>query len=104
MLIWEYAMPTQHQWLFLNSLDTVATVRRLVAFYVEQHNTCLPHSAFQGQTPEEMYFGTGANVPAQLEEARRGARTARLECNRATSCPSCQVQHTEHHDLVPALT
>ncbi|MDG2130621.1 MAG: DDE-type integrase/transposase/recombinase [Fuerstiella sp.] len=41
----------KHQWLFLNTLDTVANVRKLVTFYVEQHNRHLPHSAFKGQTP-----------------------------------------------------
>ena len=46
----------KHQWLFLHPLDTVATVRRLVAFYVDEHNRVLPHSAFRGQTPDEMYF------------------------------------------------
>jgi hypothetical protein len=28
----------KHQWLFLHPLDTVATVRPLVAFYVDQQN------------------------------------------------------------------
>ena len=36
----------KHQWLFLHPLDSVATVRRLVAFYVDDHNRVLPHSAF----------------------------------------------------------
>jgi len=27
----------KHQWLYLNTLDTVTTVRKLVAFYIEQH-------------------------------------------------------------------
>ena len=36
----------KHQWLYLNSLDSVSTVTKLVAFYVDQHNTHLPHSAF----------------------------------------------------------
>src|SRR5262249_1409828 len=49
----------KHQWLFLHALDNVTTVRRLVAFYVQEHNTVLPHSAFRGQTPDEMYFGKG---------------------------------------------
>jgi putative transposase len=53
----------KHQWLFLNTLDTVTTVRKLVAFYIDQHNTHLPHSAFRGQTPDEMYFGTGSKIP-----------------------------------------
>src|SRR5262245_27843399 len=46
----------KHHWLFLHSLDSVTTVRRLVAFYVDEHNRVLPHSAFRGQTPDEMYF------------------------------------------------
>jgi len=50
----------KHQWLFFHSLDSITTVGRLVAFYVDEHNRVLPHSAFRGQTPDEMYFGTGA--------------------------------------------
>ena len=34
----------KHQWLFLNTLDTVRTVERLVAFYVQEHNTRPEHS------------------------------------------------------------
>ena len=56
----------KHQWLFLHSLDSVTTVRRLVTFYVDEHNRVLPHSAFRGQTPDEMYFGSGDAVPADL--------------------------------------
>ena len=48
----------KHQWLFLNTLDSVETVEKLVRFYVTEHNQRLPHSAFRGQTPDEMYFGT----------------------------------------------
>ena len=39
---------------------------RIVGFYVEQHNTVVPHLAFQGQTHDEMYFGTGAKVPSSV--------------------------------------
>jgi putative transposase len=67
----------KHQWLVLHPLDTVATVRRLVAFYVDQHNRVLPHSAFRGQTPNEMYFGTGDAVLANLQSAAAAARRAR---------------------------
>lgn len=56
----------KHQWLFLHSLDNVTTVRRLVDFYVEEHNRVLPHSAFRGQTPDEMYFGRGDAVQVHL--------------------------------------
>ena len=64
----------KHQWLFLHALDSVATVRRLVAFYVDEHNRVLPHAAFRGQTPDEMYFGTGDAVPAELASRAAAAR------------------------------
>jgi transposase InsO family protein len=80
----------KHQWLYLNTLDTVTTVRKLVAFYIDQHNTHLPHSAFLGQTPDEMYFGTGGTIPKNLEAARMAARQSRRETNRAQSCRSCE--------------
>jgi putative transposase len=76
----------KHQWLFLNGLDSVRTVEKLVAFYVQEHNSRLPHSAFRGQTPDEMYFGTGNQVPAELEAARQQARQARAEFNRHQTC------------------
>jgi transposase-like protein len=81
----------KHQWLFLNTLDTVASVRKLVAFYVEQHNSHLPHSAFKGQTPDEMYFGTGDDIPKTLEEARLQARELRLKSNRERNCHVCSL-------------
>ena len=79
----------KQQWLFLHSLNSVATVRRLVAFYVEAHNGVLPHSAFRGQTPDEMYFGTGDAVPADLASHAADARRARGAVNRAASCATC---------------
>jgi putative transposase len=80
----------KHQWLYLNTLDTVSSVRKLVTFYVKEHNTRLSQSAFRGQTPLEMYFGTGNEIPGQLEMARRAARAARKEVNRNNSCPTCE--------------
>jgi putative transposase len=76
----------KHQWLFLHPLDSVATIRRLVAFYVLEHNRVLPHSAFRGQTPDEMYFGTGDAVPADLMSRAAAARRTRVEANRSASC------------------
>ncbi|MFM7973840.1 MAG: transposase, partial [Pirellula sp.] len=85
----------KHQWLFLNELDSATSVRRLVGFYVEQHNTVVPHFAFQGQTPDEMYFGTGASIPATLKQKRDQARAARLAHNRAVICARCKVDDPE---------
>jgi len=79
----------KHQWLFLCTLDTVNRLEKLVAFYVEEHNTRLPHSAFHGQTPDEMYYGTGERIPEQLASAKTAARHARLAVNRARTCPTC---------------
>jgi hypothetical protein len=67
------------------------TVRRLVAFYVEQHNGVLPHSAFNGQTPDEMYFGMGDAVPEDLQSRAAAARRTRVEANRSTSCEICPL-------------
>ncbi len=76
----------KHQWLFLHSLDSVATIRRLVEFYVPQHNSVLPHSAARGQTPDEMYFGTGSDVPDDLAAQKSAALQARFELNRSAAC------------------
>ena len=79
----------KHQWLFLHALDSVGTVRRLVAFYVDAHNRVLPHSAFRGQTPDEMYLGTGDGIPADLKSGAAAARQTRAEANRCAACATC---------------
>ena len=76
--------------MYLNTLDTVSTVRKLVAIYIDQHNTHLPHSAFRGQTPDEMYFGTGSKIPKKLETLRIAARKSRMDANRAQTCRTCE--------------
>jgi putative transposase len=80
----------RHQWLYLHSLDSLAVLERLATFYVEQHNSAIPHSAFAGQTPDEIYFGRGADVSGDLAVARFQARRSRMEINRLASCPVCQ--------------
>src|SRR5262249_46761026 len=79
----------KHQWLFPRPLDGVTTVRRLVEFYVQEHNRVLPHSAFRGQTPDEMYFGTGDAIPANLTVRAAAARRARAKANRSAACGTC---------------
>lgn len=81
--------PLKHRWLFLHALDRVPTIRRLVAFYVDEHNRVLPHSAFRGQTPDEMYVGTGDAVPADVTSRAEAARRARLQATRSASCGTC---------------
>ena len=79
----------KHQWLFLNSLDSIVTVRRLVEFYVSEHNSVLPHSAFTGETPDEVYFGKGGDVCVDLIRRRKEARGKRMEANQMGSCRVC---------------
>jgi hypothetical protein len=59
-----------------------------------EHNTKMPHAAFHGQTPDEVYFRRGDDVPDQLAEAARLARQARLAANRNLSCEACRVGPT----------
>jgi len=50
----------------------------------------LAHSC-AGQTPDEMYFGSGEQVGADLAAARVRARDARLKTNRELSCHACKA-------------
>jgi putative transposase len=60
-----------------------------VAFYVTEYNGKIPHAAFCGQTPDEMYYGRGERIPIELDTARKAARARRLAANRAASCGRC---------------
>jgi transposase InsO family protein len=79
----------KHQWLFLNHLDNLATLQKLIEFYVTEHNQTMPHNAFDGQTPDEMYFGQGEAVPDELAERRREAIRSRVVHNRNIACSDC---------------
>jgi putative transposase len=92
----------KHQWLYLHSLDDLATVRKLVAFYVAAHNEMMPHHAFQGQTPDEMYFGRGAHVPDELAARRQAARRRRVARNRSAACAACPRAAPTRGDEVAA--
>jgi len=82
----------KHSWLYLHSLDSLAALRRLIEFYVDQHNGVMPHSAFQGQTPDEIFFATGDDVAQKLANARKAAREKRLNENRAAACGACVLE------------
>jgi transposase InsO family protein len=79
----------RHQWLYLNTLDTAAAVRRLVTFYVKEYNEAMPHSALNGRTPDEVYFNKGEDIPVKMAAARQAARASRLAENRAMTCETC---------------
>jgi len=85
----------RHQWLYLHSLDTFTQLGGLIDFYVEEHNTQMPHHAFVGQTPDEVYFDQADRVQDRLKAARRQARRARMEANRGESCRVCGPPFTQ---------
>jgi hypothetical protein len=64
----------KQQWLYLITLDTVRAVEKLVAFYVKEHNSRLPHSAFRGQTPDEMYSRASCSFTSPPVKRPRRAR------------------------------
>ena len=79
----------KHGWLFLNQVDTFSRLEKLIAFCVQQHHQVMPHGAFQGQTPDEVFAGTGDQIPQQLARHRHTARRERIETNRRLNCRSC---------------
>jgi hypothetical protein len=89
-------------WLFINHLDNIITLRRLIEFHVNEYNQRIPHSAFDGQTPDEMYFGRSATIPDELAERRRDARRRRVEQNRRVSCSTCPRRSEETSQEVAA--
>jgi hypothetical protein len=79
----------KHSWLYLHALESESKLRRLIAFYVKAHNELMPHSAFNGQTPDEIYSGTGGAVASELAIGRARARIARMDRNREARCRVC---------------
>ena len=80
----------KHAWLFLNTLDSAAAVRRLVAFYVREHNEKIPRAVLGARTPDEVYFSREENVPDRLSEQRKTAQRVRSAANRAANCHRCE--------------
>ena len=79
----------RHQWLYLHSLEGFTQLEQLIDFYVQEHNTQMPHHAFVGQTPDEVYFDQADGIRDRLATARRQARRARMAANRDESCCVC---------------
>jgi putative transposase len=86
----------KHSWLYLNSLDNIQRLRSLVEFFVASHNAEMPHAAFRGQTPDEVFFGTAAGLPEELAKARRSALEASVL--RHGTGPACGVRRRTSKD------
>ena len=66
------------------------SVEKLIAFYVDQHNTVTPHREFNGRTPDEVYLGAATDLEDELAARRRQARAERVATNRALTRATCE--------------
>ena len=80
--------------------DSITALRRFVDFYVSEHNTVIPHNAFNGQTPVEVFCGNASELQEQLASKRIAARDTRLLENRRTACGACPTANVPS-DPVP---
>ncbi len=64
----------KHAWLFLNTLESTAAVRRLVAFYIGEHNEKIPRAVLGARTRDEVYFGREEDLRECLSEQRKTAQ------------------------------
>jgi len=59
----------------------------------------MPHRAFAGRTPDEVYCGVAANLASELAERRRFAREQRVASNRSKTCATCGPRDTATEGL-----
>ena len=78
----------KHNCLFLHQLNDAVTAKRLVEFYVREHNTAIRSSAFGGERPNEIYFRTGAHVRHEVMAIRLTAKPTSVQRNRS-ACGAC---------------
>jgi hypothetical protein len=61
----------------------------LTSVLLDEHNTVIPHRAFAGHTPNEIYEGTGALIAEQLAAANNKARLDRIVKQKQMRCELC---------------
>ena len=83
-------MSMKNNFLFMQRIDSITALRRFVDFFVEQHNDIMPHSAFDGQTPAQIFRDEAGDLPAILATKRAEAGTSRRGQPPMTSgaCPT----------------
>jgi len=77
-------------YLYNHPLNTFRDVERLVNFYLDQHNNVMPHSAFNGATPIQIFTGTWTSKhESDLKEKITHAKAKRREHRLLLSCSNC---------------
>ncbi len=80
----------KHRYLFTIPLTNFAAVEKGVDFYLTESNTCIPHSALKGATPEEVMTGRWTQEKIVAMNAKiADARLARIESNKRLRCQPC---------------
>lgn len=81
----------KNNYLYNHRLLDIGPVEKLVSFYVDQHNMVIPHAAFRGATPYEMFTGKWhMQEELALRSKFRSAVSARVATNQiAASCGNC---------------
>ena len=69
----------KHNYLYMQSLTTIEVLEKHVDFYFKEHNDEIPHNAFMGSTPKEMYLGKWkAEQTDKLKKQQTDAREKRI--------------------------
>ena len=80
----------KHNYLFQQRLESLANFEGHASFYLTQHNELMPHNAFNGATPLEMYTGSwGPKCDTQITEQAKASKAARHAHNTTGSCRIC---------------
>jgi transposase InsO family protein len=80
----------KHRYLFTILLSNFESLVKGADFYLYESNTCIPHSALKGATPEEIITGSWTEEKKmELKEKIIAARLSRVETNKAIRCTHC---------------
>ena len=80
----------KHRYLFTILLSNFESLVNGTDFYLNESNTCIPHSALKGSTPEEIITGIWTEEKiSELKEKITAARQLRIETNKAVRCTPC---------------
>ena len=80
----------KHNYLFQQRLENLANFQDHASFYLIQHNEMMPHNAFKGATPLEMYTGSWTSLcDVQLDNEAETAKAARHAQNTTGCCQIC---------------
>ncbi len=74
----------KHRYLYIFILSNFGSLAKGTEFYLTESNTCIPHPALKGATPEEIDTGSWTEEKkTELKEKIAAARQLRIETNKA---------------------